>query len=187
MKFFAISILFLLANSFAIASDQKPIVLTDSSIGSFEISKGMKISLHKLSQAFPDHRVKQEIGMGDSPDFHIFTVETHEGEAVVSFISYIQEKSMYESALVPLDEVLLLGGGARDQYGVSPGDTLLFALKKRSSMEHGYGHMDSYLGSGEIWYLFHATTPEGMRATLDQAIKVNPKIEVISWPVPRWR
>lgn len=187
MKIIAISILLLFANSFAAASDQKPIVLTESSVGSIEILKGMKISLHMLWKAFPYYRVKHEIGMGDSPDFHIFTVETHEGEAVVVFISYIREKSMYESAFMPLDEVVLLGGGAKDQYGVSPGDRLSSAMGKHKNMKHGYGHMDSYIGSGKIWYLFHATTPEGMRATQEQATEINPKIEVISWPIPRWR
>lgn len=187
MKNIKISIMLLLATSFAIAADRQPIVLTESSVGAFEISKGMNISLHKLWQAFPYHQVKHEIGMGDSPDFHIFTVETHEGEAVVSFISYIKEKSMYESALVALDEVLLLGGGAKDQYGISPGESLSSVIKKRKSMEHGYGHMDSYLGSGKIWYLFQATTPEGMRATQEEAIEINPKIELISWPIPRWQ
>ena len=187
MKNIAIFLIFLFVHCFATASERQTIVLTESSIGTFEISAGKKISLHMLSKAFPEYRVTHEIGMGDSPDFHLFTVATHQGEAIISFISYVQEQSMYEAALVPLDEVLLLAGDVKDQYGVSPGDTLSSALQKRPKMEHGYGHMDSYLGTGKIWYLFHATTAEGIEVPLDQATKINPRIEVISGPVPRWR
>lgn len=42
-------------------------------------------------------------------------------------------------------------------------------------MELGYGHTYSYIGE------------EGMLATKEQAIKINPNIEVISWPIARWR
>ena len=168
-------------------AERPPIVLADSSVGSFDISPGKMISVLRLRNAFPFYRVTQEIREGDSPDYHLFTVATYEGEKVVSFISYITDESMYEQAVVPLDEVLLVGGPAIDQYGVAPGERLSSALKKRKELEFGYGHMDSYLGRGKIWYLFYAGAPEGTRATFEQAKESDPEIAVISWPKPRWR
>jgi hypothetical protein len=148
---------------------------------------GMKISLYKIRNFFPYHKVTQEIREGDSPDYHLFIVSTHEGEALISFISYINEPNDYEASIVKLDELVIYSSKTRDEFGVSPGMHIDQALAKRKDLKFGAGHMDNYLGNGSIWYLFSVNHTHGTAVTEKVAVKVNPIIDAISWPYPRWR
>ncbi len=175
---FIIGLLFLSIATPILASEQK-LVLTGKSIGGMEISPEMKISLYRIQQHFPFYSVTQRIGQGDSPDFHIFTASTHEGEKLFSFISYIENLNGYEKSVVKLNEIIVTSSKVVDEYGVSIGMQVKDAIDLRSNPELGQGHMDFYVGGGNIWYLHW-----------DYFDLDNPKtvlIDAISWPYPKWR
>lgn len=60
-------------------------------------------------------------------------------------------------------------------------------IKIRNDLKFGAGHMDNYLGKDKVWYLFTVKELHGTRVTRDIALKANPKIEVVTWPYPRWQ
>ena len=170
-----------------IQAKEEKLILTINSIGEMPISKGMDISIHKIMKHFPYHKVTQEIGFGDSPDFHLFTVSTREGEELISFISFIEKQEEYEQGIVKLNEVVIYSSTIKDEYGVSPGMPVSKVLELRNELEFGARHSDNYLGKDKIWYLFSVEGIHGTQVTRDAAIKANPKVDVISWPYPRWR
>ena len=180
-------VLLFLAVAFDASESDNRIVLTVDSVGPMRIKLGMPISIQRIAEHFPRHRVTQEIRSGDSPDYHLFTVATLEGEVLVSFISYINDEAGYEAALVGLDEVVLQSPRTIDEYGVSPGGPISQAIKARKELEFGAGHMDNYFGKDRIWYLFTVAGMHGTQVSKQHAIESNPKIDVISWPAPRWR
>jgi hypothetical protein len=169
------------------AAEKTNLVLTDDSIGSMAIEPEMEISLFKIMRHFQSYKVSHEIRSGDSPDYHSFVVSTYQGEALVSFISYIEKDSEYENGVVKLDEVLVHSSIVQDQYGISIGSTINAALKEREELKFGAGHMDNYMGNGKIWYLFYVKGKHGTQVTKEEAVAENPKIDAISWPYPRWR
>ncbi len=169
------------------SSESKKIIFTKSSVGEMKITKGMEISLYKVSNNFPFHKVTQSIGQGDSPDFHIFTVSTHENEELISFISYINEDQQYEKGIVKLDEVVTCSNQIIDEFGISPNMHISQAIAARDNLDFGAGHMDNYLGKDQLWYLFYVDKMHGTGVTKNMALKSNPTIECISWPYVRWR
>jgi hypothetical protein len=169
------------------AAEEKKLILTESSIGEMPIKVGMKISLYKIRNHFRYYRVTQEIAEGDSPDYNLFVVSTHEGEELISFISYINESDDYEEGVVKLDEVVIYGTKTQDEFGVTPGMHIKQAIAKRKELKFGAGHMDNYLGNGSVWYLFSVNQTHGTAVTEDMAVEANPKIDAISWPYPRWQ
>jgi hypothetical protein len=178
-------ILFLILST-SICAKEEHMIFTESSIGPMKIKENMEISLYKISQTFPYYKVTQRIGQGDSPDFHSFTVSTWEGEELIEFISYINKKEDYEKSIVKLDEVITCNEKVKDNYGISPKTKFKVADKSRDNMTYGDGHMDNFLGKDKLWYLF--TVPNGQfnRGNRELAEKVNPAIQCISWPYPRW-
>ncbi len=185
MKYSLLIIIFLSFLSFA--DESESIVFTESSIGKMKIHKGMEISLYKIREQFPFYRVTQEIGMGDSPDFHMFTVSTRKNEELIYFISYINTQQDYEKSIVKLDEVMTCSSKVKDKYGISPKSDFNTAYRSREKLEYGYGHLDNYLGEGKLWYLFSEYNELGNRINKDKAIELNPKVDCISWPYARWR
>jgi hypothetical protein len=171
----------------SVAREKEKIILTESSIGNMKIQKGMPISLFQISKNFPFYRVTQEIGQGDSPDFHMFKVSTYENEDLIYFISYINEQADYERGVVKLDEVMTCSAEVKDSFGVSPQMTIDKALSKRNELKFGAGHIDNYFGSGSIWYLFTVNNLHGTGVSKQVALQANPKIDCISWPYARWR
>ena len=176
----------LLFFSFSIYAKEDKLIFTESSIGTMKIKENMDISLFQISQKFPYYMVTQRIRQGDSPDFHSFTVSTWEGEELIEFISYINETEDYEKAIVKLDEVITCSEKVKDIFGVSPKSKFNLAQKSREDMTYGDGHMDNFLGKGKIWYLFSVPNGQFSRGSLKTAEKVNPEINCISWPYPRW-
>lgn len=171
----------------ALSADEKKLILTETTVGDMPIEVGREISLYKIRSHFPFYRVTQEIREGDSPDYNLFIVSTHDGEEQISFISYIGEKKGYENSIVLLDEVVIHGSLTEDMYGVSPGMHLEQILEKRKGLNYGAGHTDNYIGSGKIWYLFSVEDTHGEQVSESMAKKSNPKIDVVTWPVARWR
>jgi hypothetical protein len=183
---YLITILILLSFG-ASSAEFKKIMFTQSAIGDMKITKGMDISLYKLSKYFPFYNVTQSIGQGDSPDFHIFTVSTYENEELISFISYINEEQQYEKGVVKLDEVITCSDQIIDEFGISPKMHISRAITARDSLDFGAGHMDNYLGKGNLWYLFSVDKMHGTGVSKSMALKSNPRIDCISWPHVRWR
>ena len=183
-NFIFIFTLFFSVNSYAEKEEQ--IILTDTSIGNIPIEVGGDISLYKIRNSFRYHRVTQEIREGDSPDYHLFTVSTYEGEVLIYFISYINKTDEYEKGIVKLHEVIAHSPKIKDQYGISPKMTVDQAIAKRKDLKFGAGHMDNYLGKDKIWYMFGVEQKHGTQVTEQMAITANPKISVISWPNPWW-
>jgi hypothetical protein len=171
----------------SLANEKEPIIFTEISIGKMKIYKGMEISLYQISKNFPFYRVTQEIGQGDSPDFHMFKVSTYENEELIYFISYINEQTDYEKSTVKLDEVMTCSNKVKDEFGISPSTDFNTAYYSRDKLEYGYGHMDNYIGKGNLWYLFSEYDEMGNRVTKEKALESNPKIDCISWPYARWR
>jgi|GEM_PF-3248400 len=169
------------------STESKKIVLSQSSIGDLEITKGMDISLYKVSKYFPLYHVTQSIGAGDSPDFHIFTVSTQTNEDIIRFISYIDEKSGDETGGITLDEVITCSNKVVDEFGISPGMDIKAAISARDSLDFGAGHMDYYLGKDHLWYLFYVDKTLGASVSKNIAINSKPQIDCISWPYARWR
>jgi len=170
-----------------VKAEAESLVLTSNSLGGMALKQKGEVSLQILKDKFGSNRVTHEIGSGDSPDFHIFTVATNEGEILAAFISYISTDKEREHAVVPLDEVAIYSPLITDEYGISVGMRLNEAVKLRPEMEFGAGHMDNYIGNDKIWYLFSVGEMHGTMVSREVAIQSNPKIEVISWPYPRWR
>jgi hypothetical protein len=54
-------------------------------------------------------------------------------------------------------------------------------------LDFGAGHMDNYLGKGNLWYLFSVDKMHGTVVSKSMALKSNPRIDCISWPRVRWR
>lgn len=168
------------------------IIITDNMIGKMKIEKGMKISLHSISNNFPRYRVRQEISEGEAGSFHSFKVSTFKGEELFEFVSNIEKEEEFEQSLVELDEIVVYGETIKDQYGVHPGMILSDVAKKRNSMNFGHGYMDDYhLGNAKIWYVFridfrNVEQPSGFKAK-DYALKSKTKVDIISWPAPTWR
>jgi hypothetical protein len=178
---------FILFASFsAFSSEREAIVLTNTSIGNMPIKVAMPISLYKIRNYFPFYRVTQQIREGDSPDYHLFEVSTHEGESLISFISYIDEADGYEKGIVKLDEVIIHSSKIRDQFGLTPDMSISIAIAKRKDLKFGTGHMDNYLGNGKIWYMFSVNKTHGAQVTEQMAMNSNSKITTISWPHPWW-
>ncbi len=174
--------------SFAVfTEEEKPIVLSATAIGSMKIEVGMPISLFQVSKGFPFYRVSQEIGQGDSPDFHLFKVSSHDNEDLIYFISYIKAQADYEKAVVKLDEIMTCSDKVMDEFGISPKMTIKQALQKRKGLQFGAGHMDNYLGLDNIWYLFSVNGLHGTGVSKEVALKADPQIDCISWPYARWR
>jgi hypothetical protein len=126
-----IIILVVLISFSAQAAEYKKIILTKTSIGDMPIEVRMKISLYKIRNNFPYYRVTQEITEGDSPSYNLFIVSTHEGEELISFISYINEPDGYEESVVKLDEVVFYPTKTQDEFGVTPGMHSKQAVAKR--------------------------------------------------------
>lgn len=164
---------------------QETLLLSDNSIGNMKISKGMDISLYKIRAAFPNYRVSHEIAQGDSPDYHLFTVSSHEGEALLFFHSYIHEKKDYESGIVKLDELVSCSELVVSSAKVGPKMTIS-SIPQLESLEFGAGHMNNYLGMDKLWYLFSVGDLHGTAVSKELAIELNPQIECISWPAPWW-
>jgi len=184
-KYILLITVFISLNTFG--SDEKKLMLTETTIGGMPIEVGKEISLYKIRKYFSFYRVTQEICEGDSPDYNLFLVSTHEGEEQISFISYIDEKTGYENSVVLLDKVVIHGSLTVDEYGVYPGMNLNQAIEKRKDVKFGAGHMDNYVGNGKIWYLFSVGNTHGEQVSESMAQEENPNIDVISWPVARWR
>ncbi len=168
------------------------IILTDNMIGKMKIEKGLKVSLHSISNNFSRYFVRQEIKEGEEGSFHSFTVSTFRGKKLIEFISKIEKEEDFEKAKVELDEIIVYGENIKDQYGVHPGMMLRDVAKKRSGMDFGHGHMDDYhLGSEKIWYVFrivfrNVKQPDGFKAK-EFALKSETKVDIITWPNPLWR
>jgi len=170
----------------SISAAQDKIILTDTSIGDMPIEVGAKISLYKIKQYFPYYKVTQQIASGDSPDYHLYVVSTYENEELIYFISYINEPDEYEKSIVKLDEVIIHTSIIQDQYGVTPNMTISEAIEKRKYLKFGAGHMDNYFGNGKIWYMFSVNQTHGTQVTKEMAVIENPKIQSVTWPIPRW-
>ena len=170
-----------------VKAESESLVLTSNSLGGLVLKEKDAISLQILKDQFSSKRVTHEIGSGDSPDFHIFTIATNDGEKIASFISYISSEKERGNTVVPLDEVVVYSPLITDEYGISVGMKLNEAVKLRREMEFGAGHMDNYMGNNKIWYLFRVGEMHGTMVSKEAVIQSNPKIEVISWPYPRWR
>lgn len=179
----ALVVLSVLVFSFS-AYAEKAIVLTESSIAGMSLSYEMPISLYKLWQEFPYHIVTHELGEGEPGEFHLFTVSERNGPTVAIFLSYIEEEAQFEAGVVPLHRVVVFSGGVKDQYGVSPGDSLASVLARRKGLEFGVAHMDNYLGKGKLWYQFTVQGKHGAQVSRTEAEQANPTIELISWPAP---
>jgi len=180
------AVLFLTSATVVFATSEE-IVLSSSSIGNMPISPGKEISLHMISLHFSGYRVTHEIGEGDSPDFHLFTVSTYEGDNMFFFVSYVRDPSEYVKGKVKLDEVVVLSSLIVDEFGISPGMSVKEALKLRKDLDFGAGHMDNYLGKDQLWYLFRVNDYHGTQVTREMAMEADPKVDAISWPHPKWR
>lgn len=181
------NLIFLVFLYSCISTAQDNLILTNTSIGNMPIKVGMDISLYKIKQHFPFYKVTQQIASGDSPDYHLYIVSTNANEELISFISYINESGGYEKSKVKLDEVIIHSSKVQDQFGVKPNMTISQAIEKRKGLEFGAGHMDNYLGTEKIWYMFSVNQIHGTQVTKEAAVKANPKIQSISWPSPWWR
>jgi hypothetical protein len=180
------NLIFLVFLFSCISAAQDKIILTNTSIGNMPIEVGIEISLYKIKTHFPFYKVTQQIASGDSPDYHLYIVSTYENEELISFISYINESDGYEKSVVKLDEVIIHSSKVQDHFGVKPSMTISQAIEKRKYLKFGAGHMDNYLGNDKIWYMFSVNQTHGTQVTKETAIKANPKIQSISWPIPWW-
>lgn len=153
--------------------------MTHDSIAGMTIVPGMKISLYRLREQFPFRTVTHEIRQADSPDFHSFTVSTHEGNALFEFVAFIEAPEEYEQAVVLLDELVVYSSSVTDQFGVSPGMRVSDAVELRQDLEFGHGHVDYFVGGGSIWYAYdHFFDPDQPNDVV---------VGAITWPHPVWR
>jgi len=121
--------------------------------------------------------VTHQITSGDSPGYHLFTISLHDGKWSISIISYINESENYEQAVVKLDEVLLYSEYTKNVFGVSPKMHIKEIIALRKNLKFGTGQLDNYLGENR----------HGVGVTKEIAINVNPQVDAIIWPYPRWR
>ncbi len=181
-----VSVLVLAALSVSWAGEDQ-IVLTADSVGEMHLESGMPISTEHIAVHFPGHIVTSEMRSGDSPDYRFFKVESRDGELLIGFISYIKEEVENGDVPAGLDEVVLYSPQTVDEFGISPGDEISEALAAREGLIFGAGHMDNHFGRDRIWYLFHVDDLHGVQVSEQRAVESNPRIDVISWPYPRWR
>jgi len=168
--------------------DVKPalMTITNNAVGSFSLIKEKEISLNILRKAFPRFRIIHEIGMGDSPDFHRFTViERFNNEELFSLRSYISDDSGYEKQNVPLHEVVVYSDRIVDEFGVKVGMRVEEAAKRRDSLKLGRGHHGYFFGADQLWYHFPSAAEGVLQPS--ELLELKSPIKVMSWPEATWQ
>jgi len=191
MRAILLTLTLLLISAQAIAADAPPqLVLGSSSLGPLALKKGAKITEARLRKLFPTLLVTYDIGYGDSPDFHYFEVANKTGEVLFTIQSFIKESSKsHKTTLgVPIDILKIHSPRIRDIYGLKVGDRVADIIKKRGKkLDFGAGHHDALMGAGKIYYsLITESEYSPERFVIEDAVKGNWKIRMISWPVAAW-
>ncbi|NKE72623.1 hypothetical protein [Candidatus Manganitrophus noduliformans] len=167
------------------------LILSPTALGPLPLTgRPAKVSETKLKKLFPNLVVKYDIGQGDSPDFHYFEVSKPNGEVLFTIKSFIEEsaESKKTTSEVSISILQVRSPEIKDVHGLRVGDRVKDIITKRGKdMEFGAAHHDVVMGAGNIYYSIATgsdLSPE--RLTMEDAVKGNWKIRVISWPEAAW-
>ena len=190
MRFFVVCATLILASGCSPSGDTPtPLVLTDTSLGPLSLRPESIISIHRLEQIFPAHRVTHAIRSGDSPDYHYFEVAADDGEVLFTISSFLQQgQQLKDPNSVRIDLLKVISPRIADGHGLRVGDRVADIVRARgTNLQFGAAHFDVYLGADSIFYNIRTSgqsSPD--RLTFDDAARENWAIISISWPGPAW-
>lgn len=184
-------LLILIALSASAAPDaSSPLVLSPKGLGPLELRSGATISEKRLRNLFPSYTITYRIQDGDSPSFHYFIVDDSAGHTLFAIRSFLKETDEYKTVEgeVPIDLLTIHSRTIADYYGLRVGDRVDDIIRKRGKdMKIGGGHFDAIMGNRQIFYSLKISEQYDLdRLTLQDALKGNWEIRMISWPEGAW-
>ena len=194
MKYSIFIILFCFSN-FSIAKD---LILSQTNLGTLQLSQSSLISFQDIQKAFPDYIVTHEIASGDSPDFHRIEVQDNDKEQLFYIVSYFDEKTDKDTTKYDIDLLVITSNKIKDNYGIRIGDNVKTVIKHRGlNLLVSANHFDNSIGNDLIYYQVEVPLSQELKdkgldymspvgITKEQIIAANPVIKTISWPYPSW-
>jgi len=190
--------IFILLFCFSQGSTAKDLILSQTKLGTLQLSHDSLITFHGIQKAFPDHIVTHQIASGDSPDFHRIEIQDSDKEQLFYIVSYFDEKTNKDTTKYDIDLLVITSAKIEDKYGIRIGDDVKKIIKKRGlNLSVSANHFDNSIGNDFIYYQVEVPLSQDMKdkgldlmspigVTKEQIITANPVVTSMSWPYPTW-